>query len=59
MEMVTAVTSRRAILFSIMTREPNGLLHQDLTGQILRAFYGVYNELGSEFLEAVYEHAPY
>jgi hypothetical protein len=42
-----------------MTREPNGLLHQDLTGQILRAFYGVYNELGSGFLEAVYEHAPY
>ena len=57
MEMVTAVTSRRAILFSIMTRKPNGLLHQDLTGQILGAFYGVYNELGSGFLEAVYEHA--
>ena len=47
--MVTAVSSRCAILYSIMTRKPNGLLHQDLTGQILGAFYGVYNELGSGF----------
>ncbi len=52
-----AVTSRRAILFSIMTRKPHGLLHQDLTGQILGAFYRVYNELGSGFVEAVYEHS--
>ncbi len=52
-----AVTSPGATLFSIMTGNPNCLLHQDLTGQILGAFYRVYNELGSEFVEAVYEHA--
>jgi hypothetical protein len=53
---VKAVTSPGAILFSIMTGNPNCLLHQDLTDQILGAFYRVYNELGSGFVEAVYAH---
>jgi hypothetical protein len=31
--------------------------HADVTGQILKAFYAVYNELGYGFLEKVYENA--
>ncbi len=31
--------------------------HADVTGQILKAFYTVYNELGYGFLEKVYENA--
>ncbi|RMH32647.1 MAG: GxxExxY protein [Gammaproteobacteria bacterium] len=31
--------------------------HSDLTGQIIAAFYDVYNTLGSGFLEKVYENA--
>jgi GxxExxY protein len=33
------------------------MLHKDLTNQIIRAFYNVYNELGYGFLEKVYENA--
>ncbi|MEK6301986.1 MAG: GxxExxY protein [Acidobacteriota bacterium] len=33
------------------------LRHEDLTGQIIKAFYKVYNELGYGFLEKVYENA--
>ena len=33
------------------------LLHENLTGQIIKAFYYVYNELGYGFLEKVYENA--
>lgn len=33
------------------------LKHENLTGQILKAFYNVYNELGYGFLEKVYEKA--
>ena len=33
------------------------LLHEELTGQILGAFYSVYRELGGGFVEAVYERA--
>lgn len=33
------------------------LLHKELTGQILKAFYDVYNELGYGFLERVYQNA--
>ena len=40
-----------------MTKKTKGLINHDLTGQILRAFYLVYNELGSGLVEAVYEHA--
>ena len=31
--------------------------HADVTGNILKAFYAVYNELGYGFLEKVYENA--
>ena len=33
------------------------LLHQDLTDQIIKVFYKVYNALGHGFLEKVYENA--
>jgi GxxExxY protein len=33
------------------------LLHGDITGEIISAFYAVYNELGHGFLEAVYIRA--
>ncbi|CCH02249.1 hypothetical protein FAES_4249 [Fibrella aestuarina BUZ 2] len=33
------------------------MLHDDLTNQIISAFYTVYNELGYGFLERVYENA--
>ena len=33
------------------------LKHEGLTGQIIKAFYKVYNELGYGFLEKVYENA--
>ena len=33
------------------------LLHHELTGKILGAFYSVYRELGGGFVEAVYERA--
>ena len=32
-------------------------LHNELTAQIIKAFYTVYNELGYGFLEKVYENA--
>jgi GxxExxY protein len=33
--------------------------HNDLTEQIIKAFYAVYNELGFGFLEKVYQNALY
>ena len=33
------------------------MLHQEVTGKIIRAFYTVYNTLGYGFLEKVYENA--
>ncbi|OLY91404.1 GxxExxY protein [Cnuella takakiae] len=33
------------------------MIHQNLTDQIIKAFYTVYNELGYGFLEKVYENA--
>jgi len=33
------------------------MLHQEITGKILKAFYSVYNDLGYGFLEKVYENA--
>ncbi len=33
------------------------LLQKELTDQIIRAFYAIYNELGYGFLEKVYERA--
>lgn len=34
-------------------------LHSDITGEILKAFYDVYNELGYGFLERVFKNALY
>lgn len=33
------------------------MLHKELTGEIVKAFYDVYNELGYGFLERVYQNA--
>ena len=33
------------------------LLHDELSGKVIEAFYNVYNELGFGFLEKVYENA--
>jgi GxxExxY protein len=33
------------------------LLHEELSGKIIKAFYAVYNSLGYGFLEKVYENA--
>lgn len=33
------------------------LIHKDITDKILKAFYQVYNTLGYDFLEKVYENA--
>jgi len=33
------------------------MLHKDLTEQIIKAFFNVYNELGYGFLESIYENA--
>jgi GxxExxY protein len=33
------------------------MLHEELTGKIIQAFYKVYNTLGYGFLERVYENA--
>ena len=35
------------------------LLHKHLSGEILKTFYAVYNELGYGFLERVYQNAMY
>lgn len=35
------------------------ILHKDLTERIIKAFYDVYNELGSGFLEKVYQNSLY
>jgi GxxExxY protein len=37
--------------------KPTALLHGELTEQVLRSFYNVYNALGYGFLEKVYENA--
>lgn len=33
------------------------LLHKDITDEVIKAFYKVYNELGFGFLEKVYQNA--
>ena len=35
------------------------LLEQELTEQIIKVYYDVYNELGYDFLEKVYQNAMY
>ena len=34
-------------------------LHEELTGQLIKKFYEVYNELGFGFLEKVYQNSMY
>lgn len=34
-------------------------LHEELTGQLIKVFYEVYNELGFGFLEKVYQNSMY
>jgi len=41
----------------IFTDKIMPLKHETLTGQIIKSFYKVYNELGYGFLEKVYENA--
>jgi hypothetical protein len=36
-----------------------GLLHKSITDVILKVYYEVYNELGSGFLEKIYQNAMY
>ena len=36
-----------------------GLLHRNITEAILKVYYELYNELGSGFLEKVYQNAMY
>jgi GxxExxY protein len=38
-----------------MNTDAHGLKHRELTGQIIRVFYEVYDELGHGFLESVYQ----
>jgi GxxExxY protein len=38
-----------------MNTDEDGLKHKELTGKIIGVFYQVYNELGSGFLESVYQ----
>ena len=40
-----------------MNTDAHGFKQGELTGQIIRIFYDVYNELGYGFLESVYEKA--
>ena len=40
-----------------MNAEKDGLRHGKLTGDILRVFFDVYNELGHGFLESVYHRS--
>lgn len=37
--------------------DPDNFMHSDLTSDILRVYYDVYNKLGYGFLEKVYENA--
>ena len=40
-----------------MGADKSGLIQEDLTEAVIRAFFAVYNELGHGFLEQVYENA--
>jgi len=39
--------------------ESDDFLYKELTGEVLKIFYEVYNELGYGFLERVYQNALY
>jgi GxxExxY protein len=40
-----------------MINKTNNYLHSEITEQIIKAYYKVYNKLGYGFLEKVYENA--
>lgn len=40
-----------------MDADKSGLIEEGVTETVIKAFYSVYNELGSGFLEQVYENA--
>jgi len=40
-----------------MDADKSGLIEEGVTETVIKAFYAVYNELGSGFLEQVYENA--
>jgi len=44
-------------LGSILTKMGNNRLHWEITSQIIKSFYQVFNTLGYGFLEKVYENA--
>lgn len=50
---------RRSKTIKSKIMSSNNLKHSNLTEQIIRAFYTVYNSLGYGFLEKVYENALY
>jgi GxxExxY protein len=59
MELIKSARIRRIRLIRVPFepfREEN-MLHEDITSQIIAAFYKVYNTLGYGFLEKVYENA--
>lgn len=41
----------------LIDTDEHGLIHKELTDQVIGIFYDVYNELGHGFLESVYEQA--
>jgi GxxExxY protein len=46
-------------IYTDFKMKQNDLLLKDLTDQIIRVFYNVYNELGFGFLEKVYQNSLY
>jgi GxxExxY protein len=52
-----AVAHLEAFVSSTTTSADGELLHGEITGKIISAFYTVYDELGYGFLESVYRNA--
>lgn len=53
---IIALDAQRALQVSVEPK-PQGLVHEDVTGRLLAAFFAVYRELGYGFVEAVYAKA--
>lgn len=54
---VLSVDAERAIQQSDESAAPSRLIHENITGRILSAFFQVYRELGHGFSEVVYTRA--
>ena len=52
-----AVDAERAVQVADDAKHSSKLVHEQITGQILAAFFQVYRELGYGFLESVYARA--